>query len=147
MKRRRLAGLLAVGAAALGVTGCSPTAASSADLTITYAGDTGQTTQKVSLTDLTCSTSSTSRVIASATKNDAGKEVFLATAPTDSTRTHTVSVWFDGRWFVSSSAFDASGSTIEFDALPGSVSESPDGSYPASAGVDATLDGTITCAS
>jgi hypothetical protein len=144
---RALAGMLALGAAALVVTGCAPAAQSTAELSVTSADDGGQTTQKISLTDLTCSTSSSARTISSASVNSAGKEVFTAMAPTDGRKTYPVSLWFDGHWFVSSTPFDASGSTITFDALQGSVSESPDGEYPTSAGAEATLDGTITCSS
>lgn len=138
-----IAGMLALGAAALGLTGCgSPV---SAELTVTYDDGGEQISQTISLSDLSCRTSSSLRVISSASVNSAGKEVFLATAPTDGRETHTVSVWFDGHWFMSSTTFDASGSTVTFDALSGSVSASEDGGYPRSAGADATLDGTITC--
>ncbi len=143
MSRRTIAGMLALGAAALGLTGCAPQA--TAELTVTYTEGGEQVTETLSFTDLSCTTSSSLRVISSATRNDAGKEVFLATAPTDDRTTHTVSVWFDGRWFMSSAAFDASGSEIVFDALSGTVSESPGGDYPRTPGAEATLDGTVAC--
>lgn len=118
---------------------------STAQLSVTSGEGAEQTTEEVSLSDLACRTSSVSRVISSASVNDAEKQVLLATAPTDGRDAYAITVWLDGRWFVSSAEFDASGSTVVFDALPGFVGESPDGGYPASAGVEATLSGTITC--
>ncbi|MBS1907829.1 MAG: hypothetical protein JST33_14970 [Actinobacteria bacterium] len=144
MKRRGIAGVLLLGAA-LALTGCGQTATPT-KLSVTYETDAGPITQKVSFDDLTCKKSSTVRVIVSASSNKAGKEKFLAAAPRDG-RTHSVSIWFDGHWFTSISAFAASDADFTFDALPGYVSTSPDGKRPTSAGTEATLSGTIACGS
>lgn len=144
MTRRALLGALALGAAAIGLSGCAAPSGT-AELTVTFADGAEQTAVDVSFTDLSCTTSSSARTVSSAAKNPAGKELFFAMAPTDGRETYPISIWFDGRSFVSTAKFDASGSTITFDALPGLVEESPNGERATSAGVAATLDGTITC--
>ncbi|MFT4258965.1 hypothetical protein [Microbacterium sp.] len=143
MSRRTVAVLLALGATAV-LSGCA-WAQGTAELTVTYAAPSGEQTQTVELTGLDCKESSINRTIVSEAVNDAGEEVFLAVAPTDGRDTHPLALWFDGQWFVSIAEFDASGDTITFDALPGSVSESPDGARPSHEGVAATLSGTIDC--
>jgi len=136
--------MLVLGTATLGLSACS-TPKATAELTVTFDDGTEQTTAEVSFSDLSCTTSSTARTISSEAVNSAGKELFFAMAPTDGRKTFPIAIWFDGRSFVSTAEFDASGSTITFDALPGFVEESPDGEYATSEGTAATLDGTITC--
>lgn len=139
-----VAGILALSAAAVGLTGCTPPP-STAALTVTYIGAAEPTTHEVSFSDLACRTSSVKRVIVSESVIDTGENTFLATAPTEDRDAYAISFWFDGHSFVSIAKFDASGSTITFDALPGFVAESPNGERATSAGFEATLDGTITC--
>lgn len=143
MRRGTRAGLVALTAAALVCSGCTPTA--TADLTVTYTDGSESATGKIALTDLSCRTSSVTRVIVSESVTSDGDEVLLATAPTDNRDAYTISLWFDGFRFISTEEFDASGSTITFDALPGFMTESPDGHQPASEEMKATLNGTITC--
>lgn len=143
MRRGTRAGLVALAAAALVCSGCAPTA--TADLTVTYTDGSESATGDIALTDLSCQTSSVTRVIVSESATSDGDEVFLATAPTDGRDAYTISLWFDGFRFISTEEFEASGSTITFDALPGFVTESPDGHRLASEDTKATLGGTIAC--
>ena len=140
MRAGKGAGAIALGILALFTTGCTPSPAT-AELTVTSESD----SYSVALDDLTCRSSSVNVAISSAAVTDADKPVFLATAPTEDRNAYAVTVWLDGFWFTSDEKFDATASPIVFDALPGVIAASPDGSYPAPGGVAATLSGTITC--
>lgn len=140
MRAGRGIGAASLGVVALFATGCAP-ATVTADVTVTTSDD----TYSVALDDLTCRSSSVATTISSAAVTDADEPAFLATAPTGDRNAYAVTVWLDGYWFTSDEKFDATASPVVFDALPGVVAASPDGSYPAPGGVEATLSGTITC--
>ncbi len=145
MRRRRGAALLTLGAAVVaGLTGCTASP-STASLTVTFTDGAEQTIQEVSFSDLACRTSSVNRVFVSESTLSSGENEFLASAPTDGRDAYAISFWLGDYSFVSTAKFDASGSTVTFDALPGFVAESLNGERATSAGVEATLDGTITC--
>lgn len=143
MRRESLLGLAVLAGAALACTGCAP--AASADLSVTFTDGSDEVVHEISLTDLSCKTSSVARIIVSDSVTGDGEEVFLANAPTDGRDAYAISLWVDGFRFVSTEKFDASGSRIDFDKMAGFITESPDGHQAAGEETQATLNGTVAC--
>lgn len=133
-----------VGLAALALSACAP-ATTSAHLTVTYTGASGPVTENIDVSDLTCRNSSVAFTITSEAKTADGKNVFVASRPSEERAAYVVALNFGDQWFASDSTFTAEPPRLELVNHAGFVSP-PDGATPSpDGGIPATISGTVVC--